>query len=216
MQKIKKLIILILIPCACFTFRACAFKYNRFSEEEHIQRIAERIEKRFIADQTFYTNFCVYPLFSENEELKYFLVEFEPYGFVFIKLKDEKFQITSCLGTSSSMYGLSNIYGKTTWSPYTIVKTNSQPFPDTDKCWMVDEKGERIFYNKSPYHVTENLEERKYIISLENAEFICAIKSGNSFKNLISLEDFNVYEGDLTNTQATIYIAFIANNRFEL
>lgn len=210
--------VLILILSVCM-LGGCSKKVSDFTEEEHIRRVTERIEKQVMTDSTKYIGFSVYPLYNEDDELQYFLVEYEPYGFMFIQPKDEEWKGLSCLGVSTSMYRVSNVYTGDdeygTWSPYTIDETNSQPFPETDKRWKVDEDGNRICYTKSPYYVTQNINERKYLLRSDKG-FICAIKKDDAFINLVSSIEINISNGDLTKKQATLNITFIANKRFDL
>lgn len=210
----------VIIVFSVFGVTGCSKSAKDYSEEDHVKRVTERIEKRFLKDSEKYTGCSVYPLYNENEELKYFLVEFEPQGFVFILLKDEQLNGLSCFGFSTSMYKLSNLYGDRTWSPYTIDETDSQSFPDTDKCWMTDEKGNVINYDRSPYHVTQNENVRKYLLRSErdsaSTEYVCAVKKDGVFVNLISETEVNVSKGDLRKKQAAMYIAFIGKKQFDL
>ncbi len=205
----------LLVLLMIFAVTSCRKSPDRFTEEQHIQRITKRVNDGFknwvYEDGSRYTDFDVYPLYDENEELKYFLIEFEPYGFIFVDLHDEGSTVLSWFGFPTSMYGLSNIYGNDTWSPYTINETTGE------LCWAVDENGEKINYNKSPYYVTQNVDERKYLLrSNPSAEYICAIKSGETFLNLIGGNVIDVANGDLQKNQPTISISFIADKRFDL
>ncbi|MEG2027286.1 MAG: hypothetical protein RR062_06175, partial [Clostridia bacterium] len=136
MIKIKRIIvefivvinIIAVLGCLC----ACSKKANTFTEEEHVQRVTERIEKRFMTDATAYTSFSVYPLYNENDELNYFLVEFEPYGFIYVMLRDEAPAVYSWFGFRTSMYSTSDIDGEDSWSRYTIEETSNQ------KCYELD------------------------------------------------------------------------------
>jgi hypothetical protein len=146
----------------------CNRKPSDFTEEEHIQRVTERIKAKYvdgdeklrpydkpvddgiIYDKVKATDFDVFPLYDENDTLKYFLVEFEPYGFIYVFLRDEQPKVFSCIGTSTGMYVLSSREGEPLWSRYKIDETNNQSPPDTDIQWEVDECGERIFYDASP------------------------------------------------------------------
>lgn len=223
MKTIKKFLTIIhsvlLMLCVSVSFVGCKNVPNNFTIEEHIQRISERIKDRDTnwgyPDGETYKDFGVYPLYDVNEELKYFLVEFEPYGFVFVYLTEEKPGILSCLGASTSMYKLSNVYGiNNTWSPYIKDETNSQPPPDLDKSWILNENGERILNSKSPYYITGNIEEKKYLlVGNSHSDFICAIKRDNEFINLVSGK---IFDSQSLNGQSTIYIAFIAKSNFDL
>lgn len=220
------LIILILSIWGCY---GCPQRVDMYTAEEHVQRITKRLDNkapkwRYLNDGN-YDGYTVYPLYNENEEAIYFLVEIEPYGFTFVHCSDEPSPklLYSCLGASTSMYTISNdTYGETyysggeyhniTWSPYIVDETRSQPYPYEDKIWILDENGERIYYNRSPYYVTGNIDERKYLIETEGGEYICAIKKDGKYINLISGEEFtveNVSQYELSKTQAYIYINYI-------
>ncbi len=194
-----------------FCLTACAQNVDAFSEEEHIQRISERIEKKFMTDQNDYTSFTVYPLYTQDEKLTCFLVEFEPCGFFFVGFNPvDSFPFRSMYKVSATGYGKSH-----TWSPYTVDQTSSQPYPDPDKCWIVDENGEKICYSKSPYSVTQNLDKKKYLIESEDG-YICAIKKNDVYVNLISLTEFDISKGDLEKEQAILGIVFVGKKRFDL
>ena len=79
------------------------------------------------------TGFQVFPLYDEADEIKYFLVEFEPYGFLYIRINEKYSTVGSWFGGVGSMYTLSDTEVKMDWSRYIIDETNSQPFPDKDK-----------------------------------------------------------------------------------
>lgn len=205
----------LLVLLMAFSATACRKSPNRYTTEQHIQRITKRLDGRFknwvYEDGSRFTDFEVYPLYDENEELKYFLIEFEPYGFIFVELRHEESIVFSWLGFRRSMYGLSTIYGEDDWSPYTIDETTGE------RLWIVDENGEKISYSKSPYSVTQNEDERKYLLrSNRSAEYICAVKNGETFINLIGGNEIDVSNGDLQKNQPTLYIGFIAHKRFDL
>lgn len=225
----KRIIALVLsvisLFCLTITFTGCNKEADDFTEAEHIQRITERIEKTDLTwgfpEGEERESFVVYPLYEKNEELKYAIVEFEPYGFLFIKIRDEQLAwLSACTGgntgmLSTSMYGLGSWYDKEyTWSPYIKDITYSQPYPDPDKIWILDDNDQRIFYDKSPYFVTGNLNEKKYFIEVNNsAEFICAVKKDGEFVNLISGKtvDFNSLRAE-----STISSPFIGKGPFDL
>ena len=58
-------------------------------------------------------------------------------------------------------------------------------------CFSVDENGERIYYAKSPYYVTNNINEKKYLLDAGSCYGICAIKKDGDFINLISGQKIN-------------------------
>ena len=206
----------------------CAEKADKYTEEEHIARITQRLKQEIPTwaelNDGNYDSYAVYPLYDENEELIAFLLEIEPYGFTLISYGDEpSFKLLlSCYGTSTSMYRVSNkIYGcgNKMWSPYIADETWSQPSPDNNKIFILDENGERVYHKKSPYYVTGNIDERKYLIETEGAQYICAVKKDGEFINLISCEAFtvvNVSKYDLSQIQATLYFPFLPYSVYDL
>ncbi len=224
---IKKLTSYILVftvlLCAGIAFSSCRRKASSFTEEEHIQRIRERVEEKIDEFSSAYGDKCegfdVYPLYSENEEMKYCLVEFQPCGFMVVMLKDELVLLRSCKAAfSRSMYVKSSTYGKNRkWSPYILDETFSQPVYPNDREWILDEKGERILYTQSPYFITGNLAERKYLLETDTcAEFVCAVKRNGEFINLISGLVIDISEKISYTNQSTLGLLFINNGRTDL
>lgn len=196
----------------------CAEKAGKYTEDEHIARITQRFQNKLYNmpgdDGITVESFSVYPLYNQNEELTMFLVEIEPYGFTFIDLRDESYDVLSCSSPKTSMYKVSDFYGVDTWSPYVVDKTCHE-----NKNYLINGNIERIYHKKSPYYVTGNIDERKYLIETEGAQYICAVKKDGQFLNLISGELFtaeNVSEYDLSQTQATIYIHILYLKSYDL
>lgn len=214
-KRVKKstgLIVVIITLITTFGLFGCSQKANKYTEEEHKQRINERIEKRFMGRGSEYESFNLFSLHDENDKLKYFLVEFEPIGFIFVLIGDEQSKILNLFGASTSMYRLSNIYGVHTWSPYKIDPTNSQPYPNTEKIWELDENGNKIFYSKSPYFIADVTTEQRYLLFGN----ITATRRDEKFLNLVSQEKFEITDGQIENTQATLALTFISNKKFDL
>ena len=205
---------------AYFVLTASTDKASWHTEEEHIERVSERAQEQIkdwsYSDGKKYDGYELYPLYNEKEELKYFLIEFEPYGFVFVRILDEaNLGIISCSG-SRSLYQKSTEYGEENlWSPYTVDETLPPIYKDKDMQWILDENSEKIEYNRSPYYVTGNEEERKYLLS-GSSGYICAVKRGDCYLNLIGGNTIDISAGDLLKAQPTINITFIAANLFDL
>ena len=219
--------------CIAFTFVNCAKKASDFTVEQHIQRITERIESRGstwgCSDGESYQSFQVYPLYNKNEEVNLYLVEFEPYGFVFVRATDETPFIGGCVRLG--MYMLSDFYGKTRpWTPYT--KGENSPYLPCLQSLLeglkadsvergdviLDENGEIILYDRSPYFVTGNINEKKYILATTNSSaYICAVKREGKFINLMSggleLPDEEKYKYE---EHATIVALGYAGKQYEL
>ena len=230
-MKYKKTVLLfmliLIITMSLGTFSGCSEKADKYTEEEHIQRVKERIEERFINKEyggVTLTSCSVYPLYDENDKLRYFVVDFEPCGFVYVLLRNEQLKAFSFLGASTSMYKLSFL--EFSWSPYTIDETNSQPEPDKNKIWKLDENGEKIVYKRSPHKIAGIENQKRYLIQTgsepdadarhKTSNYITAVKTENGFLNLISNTEFDISDGLLENMHATQYIVFIAKKDFDL
>ncbi len=87
MLKTKKILMFILISFSFFNLFGCEKKNL---EEKHATRIEKRIQKQYIEESGEFTSFDLYPLYDENDKLKYFLVEFEPCGFLYIEIRTNK------------------------------------------------------------------------------------------------------------------------------
>ena len=88
------LIILITIPTTIMCRSSCMY-----SEKGHYRRIQKRIEERFI-ETGVHKEYELYPLYDENDKLKYFVVDF-PTNYHIIRIN--KYDL-GCLGVS--MYTL--------------------------------------------------------------------------------------------------------------
>lgn len=235
-KKIKKIVTIIMtivILFSAFILTGCNLKADKYTEQQNIQRVTKRIQAKYIDgdeklrpydkpvgdgkiyDKVKATSFAVFPLYDENDALKYFLVEFEPFGFLFVFIRDDWFS------AFTSMYMLSSVAGEALWSRYKIDETNSQQEPDTDKLWEVDDNEERIFYYNSPYKIANVENEKRYLLHLSDENFstcyIPAIKIENDYLNLISMEELKIAYGDeFVKKQATMYTHFINKKYFYL
>lgn len=195
---------------------------DKYTEEEHLERIAKRIQALYIdgddminlrtkedeiivdADANFQsrfkaTGFKLYPLYNENDELLHALVEFEPYGFVYVKIKDGG--IIPSFSLWGSMYARSLPNNEAPWSPCYL-----------DECgeivYETDESGNKILYVHSPYFVRGVTdEEKRYFIHYNHpddsiAGYFPAVKRNGKFVNLYSLDEFEVIDGRVTTQQA--------------
>ena len=184
----------------------CTVKSRKYSEEQHINRITKRIEKKF-GEQAYrdgtYDSFMVYPLYNENDELFYFLVEFEPYGFVFVKYDTEfLIPLQTMYHCNASLY-----IGQTYWA----YKQDEHGAVN----YVLDENGESISYTaRSPYYVSGNLQERKYILKGYAGAYVCAVKEQDEFINVISGDVIDVEAGDLEKHQVFIHIGFLPYGDF--
>lgn len=187
----------------------CSLRTGDYTEEQHKQRISERLEKEFshwsYSPGKYFDSFEVYPLYDENENLVFFLIELEPFYFEFVKLVDDP-DFLHWLIRFDIMYQYD---GVNEWSPYKPSGETSSNDPNIGRDWILDENGEKIVYKKSPYYVTGNIDNRKYIIETEKrGEYVCAVKENGKFVNLISGDTFEIENGSIPTLQATFDLAF--------
>ncbi len=188
----------------------------RYTEAQHLERVGRRVEKYFMTEESGYTGYQVYPLYDENEKLSYFLVEFEPVGFVYIKLYEYHSEIIRMYG----MYAYDNafeFYKERPWRRYRYFHhaavqnedgTWEEPIPypeigwkfdsssvgaeyEAYKRWEVNENGEFTYYRESHFKAANVLNEKRYFLELENGcYFVPAVKRGDKWLNLVSMEQF--------------------------
>ena len=83
-----------------------------YTEKQHIHRIRERAEKRFLGEDSEYTGLEVYPIYNEYDEMRFVLIEFEPQGFIYVHIKDQAYPW-------KGMYTLSSRESEN-WMPYRV------------------------------------------------------------------------------------------------
>ena len=88
--KIVIIIFVILIVAfvifVAFDLNKCISYWELYNEQEHFERVAKRVEKRYMQNEdSKFTSYEIYPLYDENDEISFFMVEFEPYGFVCVE-----------------------------------------------------------------------------------------------------------------------------------
>ena len=218
----KKILSLFLCFLTIFFCAGCGREVDDYSAKEHAQRIRQRIEKNGWGTNKEAKNdkFEVYPLYDQKDELMdVFLVEFETFGFAFVYLADENISF-SCIARRSSMYLRGAIYGKSgnLWSPYKVDENKSPGYSEDDMQWILDENGERIYYDKSPYFVTGNINEKKYLIRAVSGSSacICAVKKGGIFINLIDGQTVDFSVEDFSKGQAVLGIGGVYKPQFVL
>lgn len=212
------------IFAAMFVFGVCISIFSgcsvyaypeNFTMEEHIQKISEGVEKKYLGEGSDFTGYSLYPLYDENDKLTAFLVELEPYGFDIIKLN--AYNVLSIFATDG-MYLSEDLYStnKYTWNRYRIREAGCEPEFDEGINWGHDEyrgerkklyeldgEGKRIEYNHSPYTVAGVLGEKMYFLNA-NSAYITSIKRDGRFFNLVSMEEFEYQDKEYYKLSANI------------
>ncbi len=225
MEKSKKkrigcLVVAAVLAVALGIFFFGSQKASWYTEEQHAERIAKRIEKNYMTDESEYTSFELYPLYNLDDKLEFFLVEFEPSGFMYVKIREENNFSSNVFWGTRGLY--SQCIPQQKWSRYRIDETNGQPYPEEDKEYFEkDENGEKIVYNKSPYAVAGALGNTKgYLLKLKDVSgnwvYVAAKKQNDKFINLVSMTEFFIENNKLTEKQAVTSATFVAKRRFDL
>lgn len=192
------LIVMLLLSMSLISLYGCTKHPEDYSIDEHIEMISQRVRAEYIERDDLdcnYESFAVYPLYDENEELTHFLVEFEPCGFLLLKLHDEPFSILQY----TSMYIFDDRYMESgSWRKYRYGTEDCSPESfndfgvkqDSTQCaidkkvryFELSEDGEFVNYQKSPYAIANVLEQKLYCIG-----GACAVKENGKYLNLVSM-----------------------------
>ncbi len=160
-----------------------------YTEEQHLQKISELVEKRYMSGKYDFTSYEITPLYDKNEKLHYCVVDFEPYGFVWVRINDFAFL--------KSLYTRDEEFISRDWSRYEYIDTTKSLDSDKNKKWETDESGERIYYKVSPYKAAGVKDEKRYLITIKQESYyttIPAVKHGDKFLNLMDMKEFEYVE----------------------
>ena len=221
----------VLVMClTVITMTGCMDYASRYSEEKHKERISKLVKKRYMTEESEYTSFEVYPLYNEYDELKFFVVEFEPYGYVYVKINEK----------SNSLLGLSMYMRESResreWFRYEVDEnsevliTNKNGYGTIYKhrrLTEIQDDGEPVKYKDSHFKVAEIGNERRYFIEIEclpslgsDEGFVPAVKRGEKYLNLVSMQELVISNGEEDNAehkrQAISDVSFFACSEFKL
>lgn len=145
-----------------------------YSEDQHLERITERAEERFLGEGGEYTSLEVYPVYNEHEELQYALIELAPQGYMYVYISDVDYPW-------KDIYTMSDLE-PTPWTPFRMVEKigpNGLPLEGSyQPSFIVDENGEQIYYNESLFKVAGIEDERRYLLDCKG--LIPAVKRGDN------------------------------------
>lgn len=194
-------------------------KASDYTVAEHTARVTELAKKRYLKEDSEYTDLEVFPLYDENNELKYFLIEFEPYGFVYIKIRNEAFAYDYV-----GLY-LRDFYEGRSWVRYAIeigstaIYTDNQGFNyeiENAVLLEVDASSKPILHNISYFKAANIKNEKLYLLSYQRS-LIPAVKRNGKYFNLISLEYIDY--GQIIKQQQrtpTFHCYFLPKSEFRL
>ena len=227
-MKKSKVFCLIMAVCSLFAASLCTGCSALYSEEQHMQRISERAEERFLGEGSEYTGLEVYPIYNEYDELKYALIEFEPQGFLYVLIREGiTFELISGVG----MYLCSDMEPEESWIPYRVKEGFNDEMIDEDghkttynDCeFFRDEKGDVIVYHQSHFKVAGIENERRYLLSIVSVShgsgsdaLIPAVKRGEKYLNLVDGTLIDHESGMQSATYAVEHLSFIPKPDFDL
>lgn len=205
----KKILITFIFIFVLLCLTGCTYS-NFYSYEQHYMRVEKLVKKRYINDSTQYTGYKIYPLYNENDKFQYFLIELEPFDFVYVEVVQNPIPFNAY-----SMYLRRE--GKA-WSRYTY-EGYDEDSHEYIKNYELDENGDKKIYNVSPFKAANVLHEKKYLLSVNSGGIkttIVAIKSGDKYLNLISMEEFEYSPKIEEGEQPDHYVSFISKKYYNL
>ena len=217
-KKIDIIVMAIIMLFGVFGLTGCMQNPNRFTEEEHIQRVSERIERQFVGN-TFYrfeiTGFSVYPLYNNEGYLRYLLVDFEPAGFMYVSIsRTLSFPFP---GVPNSMYSLGTF--PYPWRRYTVCEYGNQPWPNRSTIFETDDNGDYVFRYKSHFREAGIKNERRYLLRIvqdDSSNYVPSVRRGDYFFNLISMQEMNLDNEITRKRYAVSNIRFIPHRSSDL
>ena len=224
----KKSKVFCVIMAVCSLFAAalctgCSIMASSYSEEQHMQRIRERAEERFLGEGSEYTGLEVYPIYNEYDELKYALIEFEPQGFLYVHIGERA-------DPWKGMYTLDEREPES-WMPYRVKEGATEEVTDEnghvitfhDREFFRDENGDAIIYHQSHFKVAGIENERRYLLSIVSVShgsgsdaLIPAVKRGEQYLNLVDGNLMDYEPGMESAIYAVSSIIFIEKSYFDL
>jgi len=205
-----------------------------YSTEQHIKRIS-KIVKEIYSDTGRCESFEVNPLYSPDEEVIMYLVDFKPHGYYFVQADTPGFL------AGIHMYVRHTGIPERKWFRYRI----SIDQPTTPGQWITwsdankyqklwtygskpnewretDMSHREILYIDSPFVVARTGNEKRYLLpikannSTDSDYYVPAVKKNDKFFNLISLEEID-YDPNVTEKEIPCTsISFIGKSDFNL
>lgn len=184
----SKFSFLLLSIFLCFCLIGCEFTID-ITLEEHYNYIKKIIEEDYTEDIAMYGQYEIYTVYDEQDDYAYFLIEFELDRAIFIKIDK----------SNNKYYTHSHQFS---W------KKCKSVFVPRDDGYMSasfkldyydkDKEGNINKYHNSPYNYYNVLEEKLYLLFIyrdgkSEGAYVPAIKKGNNFLNLISMEEFEYF-----------------------
>lgn len=217
-KKSKKFIgfavLISILVFSVLSFAACE-RISKYSDDEHMARVEKFVQKYYI-DTGDYEGYQISKAYNDLDKCMYFIVDLEPQNFFIVQINhffdnlyyDNMYWVIHSDGVSEP------------WQRYRYCKDYKEPEPYGGNIWLADPKephdkyyyqkpryeadkdGNFIEYVDSPFKVAGIGDEKKYILEhySKNGKGelgtglsgikIPAVKRGDKFLNLISMEEF--------------------------
>ncbi len=208
-----------------FICAECIFNPNFYSEEKHLNNVLKLAEKKYGGSRKYE----IYPLYNNEDKIAGFLLNFNEVDYTIIKVENPHF-LQKLFG-SASMYPIGSHYDFQRYKIRDNVEqitengivwkissdfSKAKEYPN--RLWETDINGEEIIYKESFYQVAKVMNEKKYLLQIvqeNNIFYIPAIKCGEKYLNLISMEEFEYKQFYETEEQSCIELVFYVGNNFK-
>ena len=218
------IVLTVVLVLVLITVILCRLSFSRFyTEEEHLARISELVDKHYMTKDSGYTSFEVFPLYNEYDEFEFAVVEFEPRGYIYVMIRK---QTVPLIGTS--LY-LKDADENRFWRPVvykegaicTIINENGEMEIYRNACVKKDENGNYLGFEVSHFKAAQIENEKRYLLALkDNAGsfrgYIPAVKRGDKILNLASFEEMEYFPEMRSETCTVSNVGFIAKKYFDL
>lgn len=184
----SKFSFLLLSIFLCFCLIGCEFTID-ITLEEHYNYIKKIIEEDYTEDIAMYGQYEIYTVYDEQDDYAYFLIEFELDRAIFIKIDK----------SNNNYYTHSHQFSwKKCKSVFVPRKDGYMSASFKLDYYDIDKEGNINKYHNSPYNYYNVLEEKLYLLFIyrdgkSEGAYVPAIKKGNNFLNLISMEEFEYF-----------------------
>lgn len=193
----KKTFIFCFIVFYSLILSGCTQEADNYSYNDHYNNVKQLIEEKYMQSNYGFTGFELYPIYNENDEHKYFLVEFEPIKFLYVFIKDKSTHYGNSLYCTEIEY---------LWTPYTVSEKEVDGKIKYIRNFKLDEFGNRIIHNRSHFKVAGVENEKLYLLTVypESYELLIpAVKRGDKYLNLVSMEIIDYVKDVPKGSQAT-------------
>lgn len=204
-----------------------------YSYEQHLERVSALAEEHAQG-----SDFTIAPLYQDNEELFGFLVEYHGQREWCDIVKVHNPSFTNKIAGVSMYCGIDVAYMRyriqsdatseyapnVKWgrgdSDELQVEENGEivsrlhPSEFPNRLWEIAESGNAVYHRVSPYKLANVDGEKKYLLAVKQdgkTDYIPAVKRGDRYLNLISLQEFDYQSEYAENAQPTMGIIEISH-----